>query len=104
MEGRNAPRVIRLSPDYGTRWPVWDAEDDSTESTLQLTEGLRARISAWNSTWEKEYHYLNGWSTRETRDYWLLEGEEIARQLERELKGAAEVRRQFTVSYQAVAE
>lgn len=99
-----ARRIIRLSPDYGTRWPVWDAHDDDTETTLLITKTLRARIYAWNAEWEHEYDYLRGWSSREVRDSWFSEGDQIAHQLELELAGAAEVRRQFATAYQAVSE
>lgn len=102
--GAKARRRIRISPDYATRWPIWDADDDDTENTLQITDELRGEISAWNAEWEAHFHYLTGWDSRDRRDAWVRWGEEVVGKLQRELGEAAEIVPEFRDAYSKVAE
>lgn len=98
----NKLRNLRLFPEYGTKWPIWDAEDDDTAHTLDLTEAVRVDMLRWVEEWEQGYNYLRGWTSPKRRDAWFLEGDDIAQRLRNELSGIATIEARYRQSYDAV--
>lgn len=79
-----ARRTIRLFPDYGRDWPLWedststwDVGYTTTPEFYGLSEGLTSALAAWNSFWEAHLDPTNGWDTRENCERWSAEGERI---------------------------
>ena len=98
MSDDPARRVIRLFPDYGHRWPLWEnsTPDHPSKYTMEpadfgLSETLTDRLRAWYDAWEAENLYENGWSSRAKERAWKAEGASIAEQLRSEVIAFADV-------------
>ena len=98
MPKKLARRVIRLFPDYGHRWPLW--ENSTAERPSQyamepadfgLSQNLTHRLRAWYDAWDAENLYESGWSSAENYMTWKTEGARIAEQLREEVKAFADV-------------
>ena len=98
MSDDPARRVIRLFPDYGHRWPLWEnstpghpskytMEPDDFGLSETLTDRLRASYDAWHA----ETLYENDWRSRAKERAWKAEGASIAQQLRSEVKAFADV-------------
>lgn len=88
----NGLRVIRMSPEWVSGWPLWEDFTDVhrlTGDVLALTPELSQALYDWNESW----------LTRHTDDPiprgWREQGEHLFVQLQAELDGAAEVRPEF---------
>ena len=93
-----ARRVIRLFPDYGRDWPLWenstptwDVGYTTTPETYGLSEGLTRDIAEWNGLWEQHFDAFNGWDSESARERWREEGESIAARLRSEVEVFADV-------------
>ncbi len=98
MSDESARRVIRLFPDYGHRWPLWEnstAERPSkytmAPADFGLSPKLTSRLRAWYDAWDAENLYENGWSSSENETAWKQEGAIIVEQLREEVRVFADV-------------
>jgi hypothetical protein len=85
-------RVIRLFPDWGREWPLWESfSDDYTLSAddLTLSPGLANELYQWNQTWQRRSE------TDPIPDGWMERGRELHADMQEELKDLAEVRADF---------
>lgn len=53
--------VIRLMNEYGTPWPLWDAEGPMPQSEPRLHPGLEARVRAWARDFATHFDPDAGW-------------------------------------------
>lgn len=93
-----ARRRIRLFPDYGRDWPLWENSTPSwdpgytmTPEMYGLSEALTADLSEWNTLWALNFDELDGWSSDVIRDRWRSGGEAIAARLRAEVVEFADV-------------
>lgn len=91
-------RVIRLFPDYGRDWPLWenstptwDAGYTTTPETYGLSAELARDISQWNAQWEVGFDPFDGWKDDAVRARWRQEGFAIAARLRAEVAEFADV-------------
>lgn len=98
MSDESARRVIRLFPDYGHRWPLWEnsTAERPTKYTMEpadfgLSQKLTSRLRTWYDAWDAENLYENGWSSLEIETAWKQEGAIIAEQLREEVRVFADV-------------
>lgn len=91
-------RVIRLFPDYGRRWPLWENSTPTwnvgyttTPETYGLSEELAADMERWQELWETHFDPSEGWESRAVREWWRSEGESIAARLRVEVADIADV-------------
>lgn len=91
-------RVIRLFPDYGRDWPLWEDSTATwdvgytTEPQMYgLSERLTQAIWEWNRFWEGHFHHEDGWETASHREQWRIQGERIAKWLRSEVREFADV-------------
>ncbi|GAA2045690.1 hypothetical protein GCM10009720_28180 [Yaniella flava] len=98
--GKRAPerRVIRLCPDYGRDWPLWESSTPTravgytTDPEIyDLSEQLSQDMARWNAFWEQHFDPFEGWDDHESRERWRREGERIAACLCREVVLFADV-------------
>jgi hypothetical protein len=88
----NGLRVVRMFPEWGVTWPLWESFTDSypmDAATLGLSDSLAADLAAWNGRWndrDEDDPLPAGWS----EEGWVLHG-----RLQTELDGVAEVRPDF---------
>ncbi len=85
-------RVIRMFPDHGHRWPLWESFTDAytrDPDDLGLSASLRDALRRWYDEWEAAG--LDGHPGEE----WIEEGTRLAALLQAELDGVAEVRPEF---------
>lgn len=99
MSGR-APerRTIRLFPDYGRDWPLWenstptwDVGYTATPETYGLSTGLTRDIAEWNALWESNFDPFDGWRSDTARAQWEHDGAQIAARLRAEVAEFADV-------------
>ncbi|SJN08094.1 hypothetical protein FM113_00850 [Leucobacter sp. 7(1)] len=93
-----ARRVIRLFPDYGRDWPLWE---DSTSTwdigyttdpeTYSLSAGLSRDIADWNALWVRNFDPFDGWASDLLRTKWEAVGLDIAARLRNEVAAFADV-------------
>ncbi|PYI66468.1 hypothetical protein CVV68_14375 [Arthrobacter livingstonensis] len=98
MSDKRARRVIRLFPDYGHRWPLWEnsTAERPTKYTMEpadfgLSQNLTSRLRTWYDAWDAEVLYEYGWGSPENEAAWKEEGASIAMQLREEVKTFADV-------------
>jgi hypothetical protein len=91
-------RVIRLSPDYGRDWPLWESSTEAwdvgyttTPETYGLSDELTRDLAAWNAFWKSHFDPFDGWDSEDHRDHWRAAGEGIVARLRREVAGFADV-------------
>lgn len=85
-------RVIRVFPDHGHRWPLWENFTDQytmKPSDYGLSDMLSDGLRAWYDEWER--HGID-W---EPDNAWLEEGYRLVELLRREVGAFAEVRPEF---------
>lgn len=95
-------RVIRMFPDYGrdyplweTSTPTWDVGYTTTAADYGLSEELGEDLADWQAFWEEHGTGSEGWDTDENRQAWLREGERLARRLNTEVQEFADVQIEF---------
>lgn len=88
----NGLRVVRMFPEWGVTWPLWESFTDNypmDAAALGLSDALTADLAAWNDRWQD----------RGLDDplpaHWRGEGWALYRRLQAELDGIAEVRPDF---------
>lgn len=98
MSDKGARRVIRLFPDYGHPWPLWEnsTAEHPTNYAMEpadfgLSQSLSDRLRSWYDVWDAENLYESGWSSPENEMTWKTEGARIAAQLREEVKAFADV-------------
>lgn len=91
-------RTIRLFPDYGRDWPLWenstptwDVGYTTSPETYGLSEALTLDLAAWNSFWERNFDPFDGWADPAAREQWQSHGESIAARLRIEVLDFADV-------------
>jgi len=96
--------MIRLFPDYGRDWPLWENSDGpagdvgytTTPSDYGLSESLCDALAAWNGFWNEHLDPFTGWDTAANEAKWIADGRKVAAWLRREVAEFADV------SYEAV--
>ena len=89
-------RVIRMFPDYGHEWPLWeDAHDEYVmePSDYNLSADLTLRLRAWYDEWERGFDPFTNpprWKPGRGRK-WSEHGSELARALREEVSGFTDV-------------
>lgn len=92
-------RVIRLFPDYGRDWPLWEnttATRDVGYATYPqmygLSHDLTRDMASWNEHWTAHFDPFVGWDSDESRERWRRDGEQIAARLGAEVASFADVK------------
>lgn len=98
MAEASARRTIRMFPDYGHRWPLWENSkpERPTKYTMEpadfgLSQKLTQRLRAWYDTWDAENLFERGWSSVDAEASWEIEGARIAEDLRLEVSAFADV-------------
>ncbi|MHA7268712.1 hypothetical protein [Arthrobacter sp. HLT1-20] len=98
MSENSARRIIRLFPDCGHQWPLWEncTAERPTKYTMdpagfRLSQNLTHRLRTWYDVWDAEKLYESGWSSPENESAWNAEGASIAEQLREEVRAFADV-------------
>lgn len=98
MSHEPARRVIRLFPDYGHRWPLWEnsTSEHATNYAMKpadfgLSRTLTDRLRAWYDAWDAENLYENSWSSLANERAWKAERARIAERLRAEVEAFADV-------------
>lgn len=93
-----ARRAIRLFPDYGRDWPLWenatptwDAGYTTTPDAYGLSDGLARDLADWNALWEANFDPIEGWTDDTARSKWREDGLAIAARLQTEVADFADV-------------
>ena len=91
-------RVIRLFPDYGRVWPLWenstptsDVGYTTTPETYGLSGDLTRDMAEWNAFWDAMFDPFDGWKDDAARERWRRDGLAIAERLREEVAGFADV-------------
>ncbi|UOQ88583.1 hypothetical protein MUN74_15105 [Agromyces endophyticus] len=98
MKGAPARRVIRLFPEYGRDWPLWenstptwDVGYTTTPEMYGLSDDLTRHIAEWNALWNANFDPFDGWKDDAARERWREEGVAIAGRLAAEVADFADV-------------
>src|SRR5687768_1625290 len=78
-------RSVRLMSDYGVGWPLWSSDGVVSPAVLGISEGLVARLYAWQDFFERRFHHEHGWRSPDDADGYAREGEELRRLLTAEI-------------------
>lgn len=91
-------RVIRLFPDYGRDWPLWenstptwDVGYTTTPAGYGLSSALTRDLAEWNALWEANFDPFDGWKSELARESWRQAGARIATRLQEEVRAFADV-------------
>jgi hypothetical protein len=91
-------RTIRVFPEYGRDWPLWENTTDVQEhgytmspSDYGLSAGLTERLAAWNEIWERNFNSQTGWTNAESRTEWAGLADGIISDLRTEVYWLADV-------------
>jgi len=94
-----ARRTIRVFPDYGRDWPLWENTTDEHDygytmspSDYGLSVQLTERLAAWNDLWENNFDSQAGWTSVESRAEWARLAVGIVAGLRTEVYWMADVR------------
>lgn len=84
---------LRLWPDHGFEWPLWDANRGFTAypSYYHLSDDLIHDLREWTSNWHGQIGVNLEWDSPESRDRWRARGEEIVQRLANEAWWYADV-------------
>jgi len=87
MVGDNDRREVRLFPDWGHRWPLWEVGHGTEMSPEDygLSPGLTKRLRRWYDTWYRETDPGDTWNDPQLYQKWQEEGARLAEDLETEL-------------------
>jgi len=95
-------RTIRLFPDYGRDFPLWenstptwDVGYTATPEDYGLSPRLAAALADWQSFWETRFDPFEGWDMNHNQEQWRRDGERIARDLQNEVQAFADVQAEF---------
>lgn len=83
----NGKREVRLFPDWGHPWPLWEAEagPDMNPDDYHLSPGLTKRLRRWYDTWHRETTPGEPWHDPNEYRRWQEEGGRLKEDLEVEL-------------------
>lgn len=97
MKPSSGRRVIRLFPDYGRDWPLWENSTPArptnyttTPDDYHLSETLTAALADWNMFWQTHFSE-HGWDDAENEARWRRDGEAVAARLRQEVADFADV-------------
>lgn len=85
-------RVIRLFPDWGREWPLWESFSEQytlDAEDLPLSNELTADLHKWNAVWQARDE------TAPVPDGWIEHGRQLHARMQAELDAVAEVRPDF---------
>ncbi|MFE5409333.1 hypothetical protein [Microbacterium sp. NPDC056569] len=88
-------RVIRLFPDWGREWPLWESFSEQytlDAEDLPLSRELAADLHEWNAVWQARDE------TEPVPDAWIEHGRQLHARMQTELDAVAEVRPDFELS------
>lgn len=73
----STPRVVRLSCEHGSPWPLWD-EDGSNDAAdwPQLDPRVLAALEGWVAHWYRHFDWERGWDAGTWRDH-AAEGQRL---------------------------
>lgn len=95
----NKLREIRLSPEWGVHYPIWESGSEKyilSPEDLRLSENLARRLRDWNEFWQSHHVGENyEWDSETSRLEFEAEGDAIARELQEEIRNFAVVISQF---------
>jgi hypothetical protein len=80
-----APSTLRLMPEYGAGWPLWEAGGRTHPTSFVLTDELRADLLEWQDFFEEHFHYERGWDDARSRRWFDDQGHRLAHRLRAEL-------------------
>jgi hypothetical protein len=93
-----ARRLIRVYPDYGHEWPLWEDETATHDfgttmapSDYGLSSKLTDRIRAWYDFWDEHQDWDRDWDSPEDQIYWMNEGTDIAASIRAQVREFADV-------------
>ncbi|HCS59048.1 MAG TPA: hypothetical protein DIW80_19380 [Gordonia polyisoprenivorans] len=97
-----ARRTVRLFPDYGRDWPLWENSTETwnvgyatTPNDYGLSAELTQRIRAWHDVWEQELSALDREPDAVIEARWRTEGHRIAELLAAEIGDYADIEHRF---------
>lgn len=92
-------RTIRVFPDYGWEWPLWENTTDEHDygytmspNDYRLSVELTERLAAWNQIWERDFDSQTGWSSAGSRAEWAGLADGIMADLRTEVYWLADVK------------
>ncbi|KQW05526.1 hypothetical protein ASC66_11050 [Leifsonia sp. Root4] len=91
-------RFIRMFPDYGRDYPLWENGSGNytvTAADLELSTPLADALRRWQQRWDDECLDSSEWSSEQARLDWLRDGAEMCARLQREVWDFAEVLPEF---------
>ena len=98
LRASGARRRIRLSPDFGRDWPLWEDDHDgdvinilASPADYGLSESLTQQIHAWFSFWQQHYDPDARWDSSSNYTAWHEEGRNVASAMRREVGEFAHV-------------
>ena len=87
-------RLIRMFPDWGHDWPLWEDGGENyalTPVDLHLSDALTLRLKAWMELWHRKFSPELGWSSRADEERWTAQGIDLTGALAAELEPAAKL-------------
>lgn len=81
-------RIIRVFPDYGHLWPLWESGTDKYAMEPEdhgLSADLASALRSWYDDWELKCPHDGTWPTVEHGRQWVSKGEYSARPLRLEV-------------------
>lgn len=92
-------RVIRVFPDWGHPWPLWeDGTDKYTDKyTMEpedygLSKDLTETMSRWYAFWEQHFDPDEGWDNPQNRKFSRVQGDRLVLMLKDEVSSFADVK------------
>ena len=88
-------RVLRVFPDYGHPWPLWEnftAKYSMEPADYGLSPETTELMRRWYDFWEEHFDPFGGWDTAENRELSRVRGDEMVARLRSETASVAEVR------------
>lgn len=98
MDDGNAPRELRLMPEYSAAWPLWGRSGMCDGEGLGLSPALAARVLAWADLFHEHFGWETGWDGPGARDRFAAPAWALVRDLEAELPGTTVVLDDWTGS------
>lgn len=100
-----ARRTIRLFPDYGRDYPLWESSTPTWDvgyatgpDEYGLTPDLAAGLARWQAFWEAHHLPETGWEAQDHRRQWVREGRRLEARLREEVAAFADVQSEFDLS------
>ena len=88
-------RVIRVFPDWGNRWPLWESGSGGSPTPspteLGLSDELTGAIAKWYDFWTEHFHWDRGWDSTENESISWSAGLDFIERLRNEVSDFADV-------------